>query len=129
MPLDLNIQFTTILYSILGGVLIGVMFDFYNILRGVNIPKILIVIQDILFWILTAITVFTFLLYQNYAFLGPYVYIFMIITLLLYLIFVSPYVIKFENYLIERILKVFRVVLKNIVYPFKLLYYNMYGKK
>lgn len=129
MPLDLNIQFTTILYSILGGVLIGVMFDFYNILRGVNIPKILIVIQDILFWILTAITVFTFLLYQNYAFLGPYVYIFMIITLLLYLIFVSPYVIKFENYLIGKILKVFRVVLKNIVYPFKLLYYNMYGKK
>lgn len=129
MPLDLNIQFTTILYSILGGSLIGILFDLYNILRGVKIPKVLIVIQDILFWILTSITVFTFLLYKNYAFLSIYVYLFMIITLLIYLIFISPFVIKIENYLIDKFLKVFRVVLKNIIYPFKLLYYNMYGKK
>jgi len=129
MPLDLNIQFTTILYSIFGGILIGILFDFYNILRGVKIPKILIIIQDILFWILTSITVFTFLLYKNYAFLGIYVYLFMIITLFVYLTFVSPTVIKIENYLISIILKVFRVILKNFIYPFKLLYYNMYGKK
>lgn len=129
MPLDLNIQFTTILYSIFGGILIGILFDFYNILRGVKIPKIIIVIQDILFWILTSVTVFTFLLYKNYAFLSIYVYLFMIITLFVYLTFVSPSVIRLENYLIEVILKVFRIILKNLIYPFKLLYYNMYGKK
>lgn len=129
MPLELNIQFTTILYSILGGILIGILFDLYNIIRGVKLPKLLIVVQDILFWILTAITVFTFLLYKNYAFLSVYVYVFMILTLFLYIIFISPSVIKIENYLINISLKVFRVAFKNLIYPFKLLYYNMYGKK
>lgn len=129
MPLDLNIQFITILYSVLGGILTGILFNLYNILRGVKIPKILIIIEDILFWILTAFIVFTFLLYNNYGFLSLYVYLFMIVTLIVYLIFVSPFVIKMENYLINKILKVFRVIFKNIIYPFKLLYYNMYGKK
>ncbi|MDZ4957047.1 spore cortex biosynthesis protein YabQ, partial [Clostridium perfringens] len=85
MPLPIGIQFDIVIYSIVSGILIGVLFDLYNIIRGVKIPKIIIIIEDVLFWILTAIIVFTFLLYINYAFLGPYVYIFMIITLIIYL--------------------------------------------
>lgn len=129
MPLSIDVQFDIVMYSILSGVLIGIMFDLYNIIRGVKIPKIIIILEDILFWVLTAIIVFTFLLYTNYAFLGPYVYIFMIITLMIYLKLISPTVLKLERYIIDKVSKVIRVLFKNLVYPVKIIYYSICGKK
>ncbi len=176
MPLSIDVQFDIVMYSIISGILIGIMFDLYNIIRGVKIPKIIIIIEDILFWILTAIIVFAFLLYANYAFLGPYVYIFMIVTLIIYLkiiiiiedilfwiltaiivfafllyanyaflgpyvyIFmivtliiylklISPTILKLERYMIDKTGKFIRIFLKNLIYPIKLIYYNICGKK
>ena len=129
MPLSIEAQFDIVMYSIISGILIGIMFDLYNIIRGVKIPKIIIIIEDILFWILTAIIVFTFLLYTNYAFLGPYVYIFMTITLIIYLRFVSPIVLKLERSIIDKLSRVIRVLLKNLIYPIKVIYSNISGKK
>jgi spore cortex biosynthesis protein YabQ len=129
MPLSLGVQFDIVIYSILSGILTGILFDLYNIIRGVKIPRIIIVIEDILFWILTAVIVFTFLLYMNYAFLGPYVYIFMILTLIIYLKIISPTVLKLEIYIISKIGKFIRILLKYLVYPIKIIYYGISGKK
>ena len=129
MPLSIDVQFDIVRYSIISGILIGIMFDLYNIIRGVKIPKIIIIIEDILFWILTAIIVFAFLLYANYAFLGPYVYIFMIVTLIIYLKLISPTILKLERYMIDKTGKFIRIFLKNLIYPIKLIYYNICGKK
>ena len=129
MPLKIDSQLNILIYSILSGVLVGILFDLYNIIRGIKIPKIIIVVEDILFWILTAIIVFTFLLYNNYAFLGPYVYIFMIITIILYLKLISPKIIKFEMYSISKLSYFIRILLKNIIYPVKIVYYIICGKK
>lgn len=129
MPLNIDVQLDILIYSILSGILAGFLFDLYNIIRGIKIPKLILVIEDILFWILTAIIVFAFLLYTNYAFLGPYVYIFMIITLILYLKFISHRVLDIEMYLISKIGYFIRILLKNIIYPIKILYYIVCGKK
>lgn len=129
MPLSIEVQFDIVMYSILSGILIGIMFDLYNIIRGVKIPKIIIIIEDILFWILTAVIVFTFLLYTNYAFLGPYVYIFMIGTLIIYLKLISPTILKLERHIIDKVSKFIRIFLKNLIYPIKVIYYNICGKK
>ena len=129
MPLSIDVQFDIVMYSIISGILIGIMFDLYNIIRGVKIPKIIIIIEDILFWILTAIIVFAFLLYANYAFLGPYVYIFMIVTLIIYLKLISPTILKLERYMIDKTGKFIIIFLKNLIYPIKLIYYNICGKK
>lgn len=129
MPLKIDSQLNILIYSILSGVLVGILFDLYNIIRGIKIPKIIIVVEDILFWILTAIIVFTFLLYNNYAFLGPYVYIFMIITIILYLKLISPKIIEVEMYSISKLSYFIRILLKNIIYPVKIIYYIICGKK
>ena len=129
MPLSLDVQLDMLVYSILSGILAGILFDLYNIIRGFRIPKIIVIIEDILFWILTAVIVFTFLLYTNYAFLGPYVYIFMILTLIFYLKFISPIVFKIEKYIISKIAKIIRIIFKNAVYPIKIIYYSIAGKK
>ena len=128
MPLDTNIQFSIILYALLAGILTGLMFDLYRIIRGSKVPKIIIVVEDILFWGLAAVVVFAFLLYTNYAFLGVYVYAFMLISLGLYMKFVSNKCIRFELEVVNGVGKAFRVIFKNIIYPFKIIFYNITGK-
>ena len=128
MPLSTSAQFNIILYSILAGILTGAMFDIYRIIRGSKVPKIIVVIEDMLFWILAALVVFCFLLYTNYAFLGAYVYLFMLATLFVYLKLVSPICLKFEISILSFLGKVSRILFKNIVYPFKIIFYNIMGK-
>lgn len=128
MPLDTNIQFSIILYALLAGILTGLMFDLYRIIRGSKVPKAIIVLEDTLFWVLAAIVIFTFLLYTNYAFLGVYVYAFMLISLGFYMKFVSNKCIKFELEVVSGVGKAFRVIFKNIIYPFKIIFYNITGK-
>lgn len=120
MPLQLAVQLDIIIYSILAGALTGILFDGYRILRGFKIPKFIVMIEDILFWILSALVVFTFLLYTNYAFLGPYVYIFIIISLLVYFKTISPHIVKVEKKVGRGVAKTTRVGVKNFIYPFKI---------
>ena len=128
MPLDTNIQFSIILYALLAGILTGLMFDLYRVIRGSKVPQIIIVVEDILFWVLSAMVIFTFLLYTNYAFLGVYVYSFMLISLGLYMKFISNKCIRFELEVVNGVGKMLRVIFKNIIYPFKVIFYNITGK-
>ena len=128
MPLSIKIQFDIVLYALLAGLLTGIMFDLYRIIRGAKVPKFIVFIEDILFWGLAAVIVFTFLLYTNYAFLGPYVYIFMVISLLFYLRFISGIVFKIEIRVIENINRILRIIFKCIIYPIKLIYSKISGK-
>ena len=129
MPLDLSVQFDIVIYSLLAGLLTGVLFDAYRIIRGSNISKIVIWIEDLLFWMLCAVIIFTFLLYVNYAFLGFYVYLFIFLSLILYFKLVSNKVIKIEIIIKTETLKVIRIIFKNIIYPFKIILEKMEGKK
>ncbi|VYT98582.1 spore cortex biosynthesis protein YabQ [Clostridium tertium] len=129
MPLPINVQFDIVLYSILSGIIVGALFDLYNIIRGAKVPRIIVIVEDILFWIFASLAVFTFLLYTNYAFLNPYVYVFMIITLIIYLKFISPKVLKLELYLIDIVGKMIRVIFKGITYPIKIIFYSISGKR
>lgn len=128
MLLNTGIQFSIIMYAILAGILTGAMFDLYRIIRGSNVNKVIIAIEDILFWILAAMIVFAFLLYTNYAFLGAYVYIFMILSLALYIRFICDICVKFELKLVNILAKVFRVIFKHLIYPFKVIFHNIIGK-
>ena len=128
MPLDTIIQFNIIFYAIIGGLLIGIMFDLYRAIRGEGVPKVIEVTQDILFWILTAMIIFSFLLYTNYAFLGIYVYIFMMISFLIYLKTISKTFIKIQNKIIDFIAKTIRITFKNMIYPVKIIFFYIKGK-
>lgn len=120
MPLEIGVQLDIIFYTFLSGILVGILFDEYRIIRGSNTIKIISIIEDILFWILTAIIIFIFLLYNSYAFLGMYVYVFIIISLNLYFKFISKYIIIIEKFIGKIIIKVLRVIFKHLIYPIKL---------
>lgn len=129
MPLELRVQLNIIIYSLLAGLLTGTFFDAYRVIRGTNINKIVKWIEDLLFWVLCAVIIFTFLLYFNYAFLGIYVYMFMFLSLLIYFKLVSNKVVRIEEIIKVELLKVIRIIFKNIIYPFKIILEKMEEKK
>lgn len=124
MILPLETQFNIVLFSFLAGILIGLFFDGYRLIRGFNSSKIILMIQDTLFWILTAMVVFVFLLIFNYGFLSTYVYIIITFGLVFYLALFSKKIFKLENIIARSTYKGFRILGKNIRYVFK----NIFAK-
>ena len=119
MLLDINIQFKIVIFAILSGIIIGFLFDIYREFRGVCKNKILITIEDILFWIWCSLIVFVFLLKYNYALIGVYVYVFMGITLVIYLKTLSKYFRRIQHKILAILLNNLRIIFKNIRYAFK----------
>lgn len=128
MPLKLDVQLNIVIYSLIAGGITGILFDAYRLIRGVKIPRFLIFIEDILFWILCSLAIFSFLLYTNYAFLGVYVYLFIFISLALYFKLVSNYIINWERFIAKVAYKLLKVIFKNFMYPFKIFLSKMGNK-
>ena len=129
MPLELEIQFKIIFYAIISGFLIGFFFDFYRIIRGIKVSNIIIAVEDILFFILCGIIVFTFLLYSGYAYFSVYVYVFIMLALIIYLKFIDKFSYMFIKRIVYILLSLFRVAVKNIFYPFRLFLSKISSKK
>ncbi|WP_294401298.1 spore cortex biosynthesis protein YabQ [uncultured Clostridium sp.] len=129
MPLEINMQVNIVIYSFMAGIITGILFDIYRIFRGLNKIKIITIIEDLLFWSLSSLVIFTFLLYMNYAFLTLYVYIFMAISLALYLRFFSRFFYSFEKELLGKFYKMIRVTFKNITYPLKIVIYKVTDRR
>jgi len=129
MPLGLNMQISLVIYSLIGGFIAGILFDIYRVIRGFNSIKILTIIEDTLFCVLIALAIFTFLLYTNYAFLTPYVYIFIIIAILLYFRFISKFFYVSQVTTARIFYKLIRILLKNIWYPLKIIVYKVTDKR
>lgn len=119
MILPLKLQFSIVLFSFFGGILAGVFFDIYRLIRGFKVPKLIMIVEDILFWILCSLSIFTFLLVVNYAFLNIYVYSILILGFIFYLATFSKYLVKVENNVATLISTVFRIIFKNIRYVIK----------
>lgn len=104
------------LIFIINGIIIGVLFDFFRILRKtIKTTDSITYIQDILFWILTGFIV----LYSTFTFNNGEIRIFMFIAILIgvifYMILISSYVIKVNvtiiNFIKNIIQKIFNILI------------------
>jgi len=130
MIISLVNQVKLIIFGLLSGIITGVLFDIYRLIRGFENPnKILTIIQDLLFWTLTSIVVFIFLMYTNEGYINFYVYVCLIIGAYLYLKLLSRAFIKVQYKLLKFNGRAFRVVWNVILYPADLLFYKLRIKK
>lgn len=130
MIISLLNQVRLIIFGLLSGIITGVLFDIYRLIRGFENPnKILTIIQDLLFWTLTSIVVFIFLMYTNEGYINFYVYVCLIIGAYLYLKLFSRVFIKLQYKLFKFNGKAFRVVRNVILYPANLMFYKLGIKK
>ena len=107
---------------IINGMLIGLLFDFFRILRkAIKTNDFVTYIEDILFWILTGgILLFSIFTFNNgeirlFLFLGIFV------GILLYMITLSSYIIKINLIIINFLKKIIYKIIKFIMIPFKYL--------
>lgn len=130
MVISISKQLGLLIFSFLSGLITGVFFDIYRSIRmDKNLSPIIKIIEDILFWCLAAIAIFIFLLYNNCAFIGIYVYLWIAIGLYIYIFFISKYLNPIFIYMVQNINKFFRIVINIIVYPFKILIYKIKSNK
>lgn len=127
---SLSEQLAFLCFSLLAGILTGVMYDIYKLIsRGSTSKKIISYITDILFWSLEGIVVFIFLIYTNHAFIGAYVYFCISAGLIIYLKYLSKYFTTVECIIMGWVSKFIRVSLNIIIYPIKLIIYSVKLKK
>ncbi|MDU7251515.1 MAG: spore cortex biosynthesis protein YabQ [Clostridium sp.] len=130
MVISISKQLGLLIFSFLSGLITGVFFDIYRSIRmDKNLSPIIKIIEDILFWCLAAIAIFIFLLYNNCAFIGIYVYLWIAIGLYRYIFFISKYLNPIFIYVVQNINKFFRIAINIIVYPFKILIYKIKSNK
>lgn len=129
MVISISQQFRLVIFSLAAGIITGVLFDSYRLIRGFsNLNKVVTFIEDTLFWIFTSVVVFTFLLYTNYAYIGMYVYMCIAIGIYLYIKLISKFFISSQYRVLKLLGKILRVVRNFIFYPFQFVIYSFKRK-
>ena len=108
---------------IINGIVIGLLFDFFRITRKiVHTNDIVTYFEDILFWILAGATVLYSIFVFNNGQLRLFLFLGIIIGAILYMIFISSYMIKINIKLINIIKKILGIFL----IPFKFIYKKLF---
>lgn len=111
------------LIFIITGIMIGILFDFFRILRkSFKTNDLVTYFEDFIFWILTGFcilyTIFTF----NNGEIRLYMFLAITIGIIVYMIIFSSYVIKINVYIIKLIKQIIEKIISIIKIPFKLIY-------
>lgn len=126
MTLSIDVQFKYFFATIVTGIGIGIFFDVYRIIRGINYKKgILSSISDLLFWILMSLFTFIFLLNTNNLNVRYYTFIGIVFGFIIYMSAISRYVIAFLRWVVYILIKTIRIILFILFYPIRLLMIGM----
>ena len=106
------------LIFILNGLIIGLLFDFFRILRkAIKTSDFITYIEDALFWILTGIIILYFIFIYNNGEIRLFMILAIIIGLLTYIIFISKYILKISLTIINFFKKIISVLINIFKIP------------
>lgn len=118
MILSLENQASIFFVTIMIGFIIGLVYDFFRLLRKLFIHKnALVYIEDTLFWLMSTFLCFYILLHNNNLEFRFYLIVGIFLGLIFYFSLISRYILKLFIRLIEVILKPIAIILK-IISPF-----------
>lgn len=111
------------LYAICGGAVIAFLYDILRIKRRTIKTNIIIVnLEDILFWLVSAVLMFLLVYCTNNGEIRGYIFAGNIIGVVLYLSLLSNLIITSSMMVINFIKRVLRFIWKILTYPFKLIF-------
>lgn len=113
--MNIQTQSFTFIIFIFVGILIGIIFDIFRIIRkSFKTPDFITYIEDILFWIISgSLLLFCIFIFNNGE-LRLYLFVSIILGNLLYLFTLSKYFIKTSTYLINTLIKI-------LYYPYSII--------
>lgn len=104
------------LLFILTGIVIGVLFDIFRIIRrSFKTPDFLTYIEDILFWLMAGIILLFTIFKFNNGEIRLYIFVSLLFGLTIYLLTLSKFFIKIN-------VKIIGILKKIVCYPIKLIY-------
>lgn len=111
------------LIFILIGIIIGILFDIFRILRkAFKTSDFMTYIQDILFWIISGIILIYSIFVFNNGELRAYIFLSLFIGIITYMLTISRYFIKLNVVILNAIKNIFIWILKIVTYPFKIIF-------
>lgn len=122
-------QLYSLLIFTITGIIIGVFFDIFRILRrSFKTPDIVTYIEDVLFWILTGIFFIIILFKFNNGEIRSYVLLGLISGIVMYMLIISKYFIKISVNIIKIIKKILSYPIKiicKLIKPFSFIVINI----
>lgn len=116
----INNQAQLFLVFIINGIIIGIFFDFFRILRkSFKTSDFTTYIEDILFWILTGFSILFTLFKFNNGEIRLYMFFAIAIGILFYILIFSSYIIKLNVSIIFFLKKTIKKILFYIYIPIK----------
>ena len=116
----INNQAVLFLIFSLNGVIIGLIFDFFRILRkSFKTSNLMTYIQDIIFWIVTGISVIIFMYSFSDGTIRFYMFLGLMFGFIIYILAISQYIIKIFVYIIKTVKTILNSIIKFITYPLK----------
>ncbi len=113
-------QLYLFLIFITNGIIIGLLFDSFRILRkAIKTSDFITYIEDALFWILTGLIILYSIFVHNNGEIRLFMFIAILIGLVLYIIFVSKFILKISLSIINIIKKIFLSIFHIVEIPFK----------
>ncbi len=105
-----NQAYTFIIFVIVG-ICIGVLFDFFRILRkAFNTKDFITYIEDILFCILTGIILLYSIFKFNSGEIRLYIFIGLLFGVIIYMLSISKFFVKINLFVIEKIKQIFKPI-------------------
>lgn len=111
------------LIFIVTGIVIGILFDFFRILRrSFRTSDMITYIEDFLFWILTGIIILYAIFVFNNGEIRLYLFFGIAIGIIAYMLLASAYVIKINVAIISFFKKILSILFNFLSIPFKIIY-------
>jgi spore cortex biosynthesis protein YabQ len=110
------------LCSVAGGMAIALIYDMFRISRkAIRTVNLLIYFEDLLYWLIVAVVMFTMVYYSNEGELRSYIFIGVIIGAILYMLLFSRIIISSSMMIINVVRKIFKTIFLVLIFPFKIL--------
>ena len=111
------------LVFILNGIIIGILFDFFRILRkSFKTSDIITYFEDLLFWILTGIIILYSIFTFNNGEIRLFIFLAITIGVIAYMLLFSFYVIKVNVLIIKFLKNIITRIFNFLSIPFKYIY-------
>ena len=104
---EIYMQLFCLVIFILTGIIIGILFDCFRILRrSFKTADWITYIQDIIFWILTGIIILFSIFKFNNGEIRSYIILGIFFGILIYMITISKFVVKYSVFVIQKLKKI-----------------------
>ena len=111
------------LMFIINGILLGIIFDIFRVLRkSFKTSDIITYIEDIIFWIISGIITLYFIFYLNNGEVRLYIFIGIILGSLFYMLTISKYFVKISVCIVLAIKTIIDKIWTIVNFPFKILF-------